>query len=67
MTPQEVKDYYKTFRRFRDETGMSFSNLTYWFKKGYVPVVSQAKIHRLTKGKLKVDLDLTIENEETKE
>lgn len=64
MTPQEVKDYYKTFNRFKKETGMSLSNLTYWFKKGYVPVVSQAKLHRLTKGKLRIDLDLTIEEDE---
>lgn len=61
MTPIEVYKYYGSGYRFAKETKMAESNLNYWFKKGYVPVNSQARLHRLTKGKLKIDLDLTIE------
>ena len=60
MTPQEVHDYFGSTYRFNKDTGMSLSNMGYWFKKGYVPIESQAFLHRFTKGKLKIDLDLTI-------
>jgi hypothetical protein len=60
MTPQEVHAYFGSMYRFHKDTGMSLSNMSYWFKKGYVPIESQAFLHRFTKGKLKIDLDLTI-------
>lgn len=67
MTPQEVYDYYENGYRFAKKTGMAQSNMVYWFKRGYVPINSQAKLHRLTNGKLKIDLDLTIVEEENHE
>lgn len=63
MTPQDVLDYFGSMYRLNKETGMSTSNMGYWRKKGYIPIGSQAILHRFTKGKLKIDLDLTIEAE----
>jgi len=61
MTPQEVKDHFGTRYNFWKQTGLAKYNLNYWFKKGYVPMNSQAFLHRFTNGKLKIDLDLITE------
>lgn len=53
MTPQDVKDYYRSQYNFRKETKMSSSTLGNWLKWGFVPEESQWKIERLTGGKLK--------------
>ncbi len=61
MTPDDIFAYFGSIYRFSKDTGMSTSNLDYWKKKGYVPIKTQAFLHRFTKGKLKVDLDLITE------
>jgi len=63
MTPKEVYDYFGNGYQFAKKTKLAQSNLNYWFKKGYVPINSQAFLHRFTNGKLKIDLDLTIKEE----
>lgn len=52
MTPNEVKDYFKTGYNFRKITGMSDNTIGNWLKWGYVPFKSQRKIQKLTDGVL---------------
>jgi hypothetical protein len=55
MTPYEVKEYYKSQYMFKKITGMSSGTLGNWLKWGYVPLLSQLKIEKLTNGALKSD------------
>ena len=55
MSPEDVRKYYKTYYNFSQETGMSHGSLMNWVKNGYVPIASQVKLFKLTKGKLKLD------------
>ncbi len=55
MTPQEVKDFYKSGYLFSKRTGFSHVSLINWLRKGYVPEGSQLKLERITKGNLKAD------------
>lgn len=57
MSPKEVKKYYKTQYNFHKETGMSAASLGNWIKWGYVPLLSQLKLEKITQGKLKSDWD----------
>lgn len=56
MTPQEVRDYFKTTYRFRAETGMSTASLVYWEKCGYIPAPSQLFLEDFTNGELTASL-----------
>lgn len=58
MTPQNVYDHYGSTHKFNKETGISKSLLSYWIKRGYVPLQAQVKLYKLTKGVLKIDLNL---------
>lgn len=65
MTSEEIKKYFGSTYRFAKETGMSTGNWHFWAKNGYVPVPAQVFLHRFTKGKLKIDLDLISDEEST--
>ncbi len=56
MTPQQVKEYFGSIYKFNKATKMSKSSLSNWIKWGYVPVLSQFKLHQLTDGKLTASL-----------
>ena len=56
MTPKQVLDYYKSYHYFKLRTGMSASSLWNWIKWGYVPILSQMKLEKLTGGKLKASI-----------
>lgn len=57
MTPKEVKKYYRTLYGFNKQTGMSCSSLHNWLKWGYVPLVSQVKLEKMTNGALTAHWD----------
>lgn len=57
MTPQELKEYYKTGYRFYKETGISQSSFSNWLRWGYIPKGAQAQIQLLTGGALKLSED----------
>ena len=57
MTPDEVKEHFKTGYNFRKSTGMSDNTLANLLKWGYVPFKSQRKIQKLTDGILIAVLD----------
>lgn len=53
MTPEQVKDFYKSGYNFRKVTGMSHVTLQNWLRWGYVPRDAQYKLETLTSGALK--------------
>ena len=52
MTPDEVKEYYKSYYNFNKATGMSSCSLLNWCKWGFVPIPSQQKLEKMTQGQL---------------
>lgn len=57
MTPEDVKNFYKTTYNFHRLTGMSAVNLSNWLKKGVVPKGTQARLQILSNGTLQADAD----------
>ena len=57
MTIEELEAFYGNSYRFEKKTGMSHGNFPVWKKLGYIPIFSQMKLERLTKGALKASLD----------
>lgn len=56
MTVDDVRKYYVNGFRMSKKHGFSPRLLNEWRDKGYVPIVSQMRIERLTDGELKADL-----------
>jgi hypothetical protein len=56
MTLQEVLNHYGTGYKFAKATKISTNSFYDWVKRGYIPIGSQMKIERLTKGLLKANL-----------
>lgn len=63
MTPEDVKEYYGSAYHFGRKTGMSHVTLYNWIRNGKVPLESQLKIYRITKGELKISYDEGFEGE----
>lgn len=57
MKLDEVLEYFGTSHRMEKTTGLSHQNMANWKRLGYVPITTQIKIERLTKGSLKADLN----------
>ena len=57
MTPTDVKNFFGNGYLFRKKTGMSSMSFSNWMKWGFVPVLSQIKLHKLTKGALKAEIE----------
>lgn len=60
MTVEELENFYKNGYRFCKATTMSAVSFSNWKKWGYIPLLSQIKIERLTKGQLKADRSMLI-------
>lgn len=56
MTLDDIKKYFGTSYQFHKKTGMNHSNYLNWDIKGFVPIKTQLKLERLTRGALKADL-----------
>lgn len=56
MTIDEVEKYYGSAWKMERKHKMSHKNITNWKRIGYVPILTQIKIERLTGGVLKADL-----------
>ena len=63
MTIKELQDYYKNSYQFRKATGMSDSSFQNWLHWGFIPIVSQFKIERLTSGKLKANISHAVKDD----
>ena len=53
MTPQEVRKYYVTYKKFHDTTGMSPTSLGNWLTQGFIPSDSQWILQGKSGGDLK--------------
>lgn len=56
MTFEELRAYYVTGYKFNKETKMSASCWVNWKRLGFIPIESQVKIQKITKGELKAGL-----------
>ena len=61
MTLEELKNYYKNAYEFERCTGMSHNNWPNWDLKGYIPIISQIRIQKITSGVFKACLSDTTE------
>lgn len=57
MTIEDVLSYYGTGYNMNKVTGLAASNVVRWKKFGYVPILTQMRIEKLTHGALKASLD----------
>ena len=57
MILDEVLTYYKNAYQFQKQTKMSINNIRNWRIMGHIPIVSQMKIEKLTKGDLKANME----------
>ncbi len=53
MTPEDVKEFYRSQYNFKKVTGMSQATLHNWLRQGYVPKDAQYKLATISKGVLK--------------
>ena len=55
MTPEELKNHYKSNYRFHKETGYAANSLRHWLRNGYVPLGAQFILEEITKGLFKAE------------
>lgn len=63
MTIDDVLAFYGSGYRFNKETKISCQSFYKWKTKGYIPIVSQMKIERLTDGALMASTKDAVKNE----
>lgn len=63
MTIDDVLKHYGSIYRFCKETGMSHNSYYNWRERGYIPIVSQMKLERLTSAVLKANLSHTVKDD----
>jgi hypothetical protein len=56
MTLEDLMRHFGNSYRFEVQTGMNHANYLNWLKKGYIPIVSQIRIEKITNGQLKASL-----------
>lgn len=59
MTINDVLIHFRTSYNMGVVTGISFSNVQYWKKIGFIPYKMQLRLEKLTKGVLKASIDDT--------
>lgn len=52
MTLDEVIEYFGSSYQFHKKTGMSHTCYVHWKKNGYIPILSQNRIEKMTNGAL---------------
>lgn len=58
MTPQDIKDYFGTWREAMEAIQLSKHSYLPWLRQGYVPYHTQERYQQKTKGKLKISKDI---------
>lgn len=64
MKLEYIKKHYKNAYEFERKTGMSHNNWSNWEAKGYIPILTQLRVERLTRGLFKASIDDTTEGGE---
>jgi len=62
MTFEDLKKHFGNGNRFEIETGLSHVNWFNWKNRGFIPIKSQMKLERITKGKLIANLSHVLED-----
>jgi hypothetical protein len=57
MTLDEAIKHFGNGNRLCRALGLTRANITDWHNKGYIPLVSQLRMERITKGILKAEDD----------
>lgn len=57
MTIDEVEKYYGSAWKMERKHKLSHKNISNWKRLGYVPILTQIKIEKLTGGVLKANLE----------
>jgi hypothetical protein len=57
MTLDDVLKYYGTGYKMSKMTNLSASNIIHWKKLGYIPIVTQMRIEKLSQGDLKANFN----------
>lgn len=55
MTIDEVKKYFGSGYKYEKITGRSHTNFIAWRRAGYIPILTQNKLEKITGGGLKAD------------
>lgn len=63
MLLEELQKHYRNSYDFELKTKMSHVNWINWEAKGYIPLVSQLKVERITKGFFKASFGHTPEGD----
>lgn len=57
MTINEIYDYYgKNWSRAMQDLRVGVNSYQYWMKVGYIPIATQIKIERRSKGLFKAEI-----------
>lgn len=57
MTLDDIVQHFGSFYRMTKEINISTQSTVMWKKKGYIPIVTQIRIEKLTHGALKANLE----------
>lgn len=57
MTLDDLKNHFGNGARFQEKTGMSHANYVHWNKIGYIPILTQMRLQKLTGGTLQANFD----------
>lgn len=57
MKLEDILNYYGTPYEMEKKHKLAHQNVSNWKRLGYVPIMTQLKIERLTEGALKADLN----------
>lgn len=57
MTIEDLKNVYENGNKFQLATGMPHGTYHNWMRYGYIPILSQLKLEKITGGILKADLN----------
>lgn len=63
MTLDDVLSHYANIYQFSKQTGMSHNSFYNWKERGYIPIVSQIKLERLSGGVLVANLSHTVKDD----
>ena len=63
MTIDDVIKFFGSGYSFNKKTKISCNSFYTWKAKGYIPIVSQMKIERLTAGALKANLNHAVKDD----
>ena len=56
MTVDDVIAYFGSLYKVRDKTDFSMRTAYNWRERGFIPIKSQIRLEKITKGALKADL-----------